>query len=362
MQVDFSITTPEFDPKARGTLFAPSDAFEAPSAVFEANIEANTGKGKVEVNVCPASFSLYPESNGTTTLNNSTLALSGLPLTSPMNLQEFCAARASSLERYMQAMAPPPSSPIVVAAEIAQLHTMRTESACSAAAEELSVYQIIFKFHDVDTRLGEELSRWVEGEAANSGRRRRLFTTFELGPPHVDWDWESLLGGHTGHVRAGDALEELAYRVLLASGPYIECAKTHFNRPRPHQCDTSLEPCIEEPPYAAYPSGHATQAELMAQLYSRLNPARATAYATLARDIARRREEVGLHFASDTTAGEAFGQALFLDVLHSVCEFTAARARESSAAGTKLLMNDDEPYDQAVMMLCERLLPALAGS
>ena len=30
------------------------------------------------VNVCPASFSLYPESNGTTTLNNSTLALSGL--------------------------------------------------------------------------------------------------------------------------------------------------------------------------------------------------------------------------------------------------------------------------------------------
>jgi hypothetical protein len=95
------------------------------------------------------------------------------------------------------------------------------------------------------------------------------------------------------------------------------------NRPRPSQICPALLPPIQVPGHASYPSGHATQAHLVAECAKLVLPvltsppataaAVAAAAATtaalsadldaLAGRIARNREIAGLHYRSDTTAG-----------------------------------------------------------
>jgi membrane-associated phospholipid phosphatase len=88
--------------------------------------------------------------------------------------------------------------------------------------------------------------------------------------------------------------------------------KNFYSRPRPSQLCPALLPPIEIPGHASFPSGHSTQAHLMALCMNDvLNglPQQATMIDdlwTLADCIARNREIAGLHYPSDTAAGEAF--------------------------------------------------------
>ena len=88
--------------------------------------------------------------------------------------------------------------------------------------------------------------------------------------------------------------------------------KTKFNRPRPSQYRPALLPPVPVPGHAAYPSGHATQAHLMALFIARATAGKALAQASdaLARRIARNREIAGLHFASDSQAGETLAGSI----------------------------------------------------
>jgi membrane-associated phospholipid phosphatase len=87
--------------------------------------------------------------------------------------------------------------------------------------------------------------------------------------------------------------------------------KNLYSRPRPSQLCPALLPPIEIPGHASFPSGHSTQAHLMAlcmnDVLSGLPP-QATMIDdlwTLADCIARNREIAGLHYPSDTDAGVA---------------------------------------------------------
>lgn len=87
--------------------------------------------------------------------------------------------------------------------------------------------------------------------------------------------------------------------------------KNLYNRPRPSQLCPALLPPIEIPGHASFPSGHSTQAHLMAlcmnDVFNGL-PQQNTIVDdlwTLADCIARNREIAGLHYPSDTHAGVA---------------------------------------------------------
>jgi hypothetical protein len=81
-------------------------------------------------------------------------------------------------------------------------------------------------------------------------------------------------------------------------------------------------PPIPVPGHPAYPSGHSTQAHLMALCVKDVLPTAALQNALgevideLADRIARNREIAGLHFESDSKAGENLAQSLF-EVLSS---------------------------------------------
>jgi PAP2 superfamily len=117
--------------------------------------------------------------------------------------------------------------------------------------------------------------------------------------------------------------------------------KREFNRPRPSQLSPALLPPIDPPGHASFPSGHATEAYLMALcLEAAMLPATAPGYyaaaatpATIppappqhvharvrspllrmAERIARNREVLGLHYPSDSEAGRVLAQRSF-DIL-----------------------------------------------
>ena len=97
--------------------------------------------------------------------------------------------------------------------------------------------------------------------------------------------------------------------------------KALYGRPRPSQLCPALLPPIEVPGHASFPSGHSTQAHLMALCMDKvLRPTAPSPPApplpqqpvmnddlwTLADRIARNREIAGLHYRSDTLAGVLF--------------------------------------------------------
>jgi hypothetical protein len=115
--------------------------------------------------------------------------------------------------------------------------------------------------------------------------------------------------------------------LMLQIGSLIGCyGSMHFKglyqRRRPSQLAPGLMPPIPVPGHPAYPSGHSTQAHLMALCVKEVLPTGTVQNALgevideLADRIARNREIAGLHFESDSKAGVNLAQSL-LDVLSS---------------------------------------------
>lgn len=87
-----------------------------------------------------------------------------------------------------------------------------------------------------------------------------------------------------------------------------------LDRPRPSHISPALLPPLEVPGHASYPSGHATQAHLFARCAKEMLPQPSgvdVALDALAARIARNREIAGLHYKSDSTAGEHLAGAVF---------------------------------------------------
>ncbi|WP_199823557.1 phosphatase PAP2 family protein [Labrenzia sp. OB1] len=98
--------------------------------------------------------------------------------------------------------------------------------------------------------------------------------------------------------------------------------KDKFRRPRPSQLEPKLRPLIDVPGHPSYPSGHATQAYLVAQALATVvgNPEAGEELIRVADDVAVNREYAGVHYASDSVAGKQLAYALFRRAEDSMVE------------------------------------------
>lgn len=87
--------------------------------------------------------------------------------------------------------------------------------------------------------------------------------------------------------------------------------KLLYNRARPHVVLPAVQPVIEVPWHPAYPSGHATQGRLIARFYACLRPDLANALLALGDEVGRNRETAGVHYRSDTLAGQALADQIW---------------------------------------------------
>jgi hypothetical protein len=104
---------------------------------------------------------------------------------------------------------------------------------------------------------------------------------------------------------------ELLWVGAVASYPVIFHYKARFNRARPVQYDPAIDPAIETPGHPSYPSGHSTQAHLAALALAAVVPEARDELTRLAREIAENREVAGVHYPSDSAAGESLARQLF---------------------------------------------------
>lgn len=87
--------------------------------------------------------------------------------------------------------------------------------------------------------------------------------------------------------------------------------KNKYQRPRPSQLEPDLIPPIPVPGHASYPSGHSFQQHLEMRVLRELAPSHAKTLEAFALDVAVNRERAGLHYRSDTEAGQLLAERLW---------------------------------------------------
>ena len=153
-------------------------------------------------------------------------------------------------------------------------------------------------------------------------------------------------------------------RTAIAVGEFTMMHyKRRFSRPRPSQISPDLMPPIAVPPHASYPSGHSTQAWLLSRLLEQVLPsivgtpaipqnpvtppmtptapapvAQSLLY-RLAERVARNREVMGLHYPSDTSAGQILAKGIF-DILMDVQGIPIPDAANPPASTSFMSMKD----------------------
>lgn len=145
--------------------------------------------------------------------------------------------------------------------------------------------------------------------------------------------------------------------------------KAVFNRPRPSQLAPALLPPIAVPQHPAYPSGHATEAYLIAHclnavmvdtagdpLLEKLHPASTSAPGGMVRNaafemadrIARNREVLGVHYPSDSAAGRELASDTFARMLTCPSVQTLEDGA-GTGAGAELVIA--QPRDRGLLQL-----------
>jgi acid phosphatase (class A) len=128
----------------------------------------------------------------------------------------------------------------------------------------------------------------------------------------------------------------LFLRVVATVHVPMQTAQEYWTRKRPPLADPAIRPVGQVPATAAYPSGHATNGNLMGLLLADMVPERAAALRARGVLFGDRRVLAGVHYPSDIEAGKqsaaAIAQALFQDP-QFLAEFTAAKAELRAALG-----------------------------
>jgi acid phosphatase (class A) len=108
------------------------------------------------------------------------------------------------------------------------------------------------------------------------------------------------------HRRTGELLNFTHYM-----GAVGLVYKHRFNRARPSQLSPSLLPMITVAGHPAYPSGHGFQSWLAALVLAELRPDAREALLAMAQRIGLNREIAGVHYPSDTKAGQSLAAQAF---------------------------------------------------
>lgn len=80
--------------------------------------------------------------------------------------------------------------------------------------------------------------------------------------------------------------------------------KHHYSRARPWQYTDEIAPTIKPPGHPAYPSGHSTESHTLAIILSDIYPEKQSLLLAVADQISLNREIAGVHYKSDSVAGE----------------------------------------------------------
>ena len=108
--------------------------------------------------------------------------------------------------------------------------------------------------------------------------------------------------------------EDYIHAVNKDVNTIVHHAKFKFNRPRPAQV-SEIKPTPNEGGYSpAYPSGHATQATVIAGILSKIYPEHSEDFNKIASKIGVNRIRAGLHYPSDNRAGQALGMEILEDM------------------------------------------------
>ena len=92
----------------------------------------------------------------------------------------------------------------------------------------------------------------------------------------------------------------------------IEVAfKKEFDRVRPSVYDQTLGTVIQVPGHPAYPSYHAADSTIIALLLGELNPEKSDVYLQDVERISRNREIAGVHYPSDSIAGQMLARDFY---------------------------------------------------
>jgi acid phosphatase (class A) len=88
-----------------------------------------------------------------------------------------------------------------------------------------------------------------------------------------------------------------------------DTAKEHWRRPRPYTLDPSLASGKLEKGFG-YPSGHSTEATVLALVLSEIFPDKRDDFLAISRDIGWHRVEIARHYPTDIYAGRVFAKAI----------------------------------------------------
>jgi acid phosphatase (class A) len=102
-------------------------------------------------------------------------------------------------------------------------------------------------------------------------------------------------------------------RVWRDASYYMWRLKFRYARVRPYNIDPNIKP-LQEPNWAAFPSGHSFYSHMLAYLCSEVAPEFSDIFLNDARAIAHSREIIGVHFPSDSEAGRVLARQ-FVDQL-----------------------------------------------
>jgi hypothetical protein len=165
----------------------------------------------------------------------------------------------------------------------------------------------------------ERLRSFMENDRANY--MPEIIAQHENAPFY----WISLLGMTNGSKPASLKLMQMAMRIGEMAAIHF---KSVYRRPRPSAICPGLAPPFGPPGHPAFPSGHALQAYLITESLMEVTRPDKSTYLPdpvstykkqlkwLARRVARNRERAGLHYESDSAAGQWIGEYLFDHLLN----------------------------------------------
>jgi acid phosphatase (class A) len=166
----------------------------------------------------------------------------------------------------------------------------------------------------IETRT--ELDRLLDlQDSARTDEQQKLINAEALGPSlesYFDLLAADYINTKSGKYKNTKKLLAITNKEV---GYFVFRAKEKFKRARPTTLEPKLEPLSPVPPSTSYPSGNAAQAMTGALILAQLDPQRADLYLKKALDIGYRREVAGLHFSSDTKAGQKLASALVAELL-----------------------------------------------
>lgn len=172
----------------------------------------------------------------------------------------------------------------------------------------------------------QELQELLRKQSDRNERQRRLAEIIDEKDNTSSQFMRVVLFGPASHPSTNVLFEAM----VVVGAIVVMHYKNRFGRPRPSQLEPALRPLLDVPGHASYPSGHATQAYLVAQALTTVirNHEIGRELYKIAEQVAVNREWAGLHYASDSAAGKQLAREIFPFIEDAYLETFAAAARE----------------------------------